>query len=139
MILNDENTAPDCSGKIVISKEVNGVMEVTEIIPTSFSKISKRNSKESSTMKISTPSSIVIAEHDMQQEILHTLKYDGLVSLYPVFGFFVDARLVNNGQAIIFDAFIQDTEKEATFHHHETFMVTWSDFENFYLLNGGVI
>lgn len=139
MVLNDKNTAPDSSGEIVISKEVDGVMEVTEIIPTSFSKVGKRNSKESKTMKISAPTSIAILEHNMQREILHALKYDGLVSLYPIFGFFVDARLVNNGQAIIFDAFMQDTDKEATFHHHETFMVSWEDFENFYLLNGGVI
>ena len=139
MILNDKNTAHDSSGVIVINKEIDGVMKVTELIPTSFSKVSKRNSKERTTMKISTPFSIAILELNMQREILHTLKYHGLVSLYPIFGFFVDARLVNDGQAIIFDAFMQDTNKEATFHHHETFMVHWDDFENFYLLNGGVI
>ena len=139
MIFDRKNTAHDSSGNIIISKEVDGVMEVTKIIPTSFSKISKQNSKESSTMKISTPSSIFILEHDMQQEILNTLKYYGLVSLYPICGYFLDARLVNDGQAIIFDAFIQDTNKETIFHHHETFMVSWADFENFYLLNSGVI
>ena len=126
-------------GNITISNEVDGVMEVTEIIPTSFSKVNKRNSKESSTMKISTPTSIVIIDHDMQLEILYALNCYGLVSLYPIFGFFVDARLVNGDKAIIFDAFMQDTNKEATFHHHETFMVSWTDFENFYVLHSGML
>ena len=106
MILDNENTPNICRGNILISKDIDGEMKVAENIPTSYSKVTKRNYKEKNTMKISAPTSIVIIEPEMQKDIYQSLKKSGEIYSYQILGFQIDARLVNDGQAIIFDLYI---------------------------------
>ena len=119
---------------IKILKEVNGEMMVVETIPTTFSKITKRNSKERNMMKISTDKIIVILFPDMQEGLYNALIKFGAVTNYQLFGFIVNARVVNtnllnDGISIVFHTTIPKDEIDVPI----TFMINWTHFENFYL------
>ena len=119
---------------IEISKVVNGERKIVEIIPTRHSKVTKRSSKEKNVIKISTETMIAILFPDMQEGLYNALREFGAVTNYQLHGFTADVRLVNshfiNGDmSVIFNATIH----RENFDTYETFMIHWTDFENFYL------